>query len=234
MTKLLLHAKGPGEDPDTSIYLDDSNGKIGYWNAASSVFTSIFEPADDNLANYIENGPGTPAANGYVPVKQIIRANATRTFTSDNNVQAMFTTPAGGTYTAGVGTYLFEGLFKLNTLGADSGNFLITMLGGGTATTAAWLWMHAGLDATDPTAAAALSAGFAVTSASPAAALLAATGTGAGVFLKGTFEVTAAGTLIPSIDQANTAGAAVLEIGSYICFEKISESVAVTEIGPWT
>ena len=61
--------------------------------------------------------------------------------------------------------------------------------------------------------------------------LAAGTGTGLNVWASGTFEVTGAGTLIPSIDQV-TAAAAVVGIGSYFqCYRVGSTSVA--SVGQW-
>jgi hypothetical protein len=213
------------------VYLDDSDNHLKIENEEGTITDLSGGPYTTSHDAIHASGIGVDwTAAGFVPVKQIMRANATRTFTSNTNVQALFTTPAAGALSAGLGTYLFEGLIKVNTLHADAGNFLLSILGAGDAVTAAWLWTHMGLDATDPTVAAAISGGFAVTSGSPAAVVAAGTGTGAGVYFKGTFEVTTAGTIIPSLDQL-TASAAVLEIGSYITFERISTSVALTSVG---
>jgi hypothetical protein len=58
-------------------------------------------------------------------------------------------------------------------------------------------------------------------------------GTGAAMWFvgKGSFTVTGAGTLIPSIDQV-TAAAAVVKIGSYFSCERIG-STSVVSIGQW-
>jgi hypothetical protein len=50
--------------------------------------------------------------------------------------------------------------------------------------------------------------------------------------VKGTFEVTGAGTIIPSFAQT-TAAAAVVSIGSYFTCERVG-STSVTSIGQWT
>jgi hypothetical protein len=50
--------------------------------------------------------------------------------------------------------------------------------------------------------------------------------------VKGTFEVTGAGTIIPSFAQT-TAAAAVVSIGSYFKCNRIG-STSVTNVGQWT
>ena len=59
----------------------------------------------------------TDAGNrGVIPIEHLIRADATRTFTSNTSQQAIFTTPANGTLTLEVGCYLFEGLIAMDTM----------------------------------------------------------------------------------------------------------------------
>lgn len=175
----------------------------------------------------------TDAGNrGYIPVRHFIRANATRTLPDDTNENAIFNDPSNGTLTLETGTYLFEGILYVTGMDATSGNALIDILGAGTATAAAWLWSARGIDATDPTAAAAQTGSFAITQASVASIVTAGTGTALAITLKGTFEITGAGTIIPSIDQV-TAEPAVVNIGSYIAFERIG-STSVVSVGQWT
>lgn len=169
-------------------------------------------------------------ALGIVPQKYIIRADATRTFTSNTSEQAIFTSPANGRLTLPVGTYLFEGLINVGSMSATSGNAAIDILGAGTATAAAWLWHAVGVDGNTATAAN-QTGSTTVTQQSAASIVSAGTGTAMTVRLRGTFEVTGAGTLIPSLTMV-TAAASVLAIGSYLEFQRIGDTSLVS-IGPW-
>jgi hypothetical protein len=168
---------------------------------------------------------------GQVPVRHIIRADSTRTFTSNTSSQAIFTSPAGGTLTLETGTYLMHGLLVFTAMSATSGNLLFNVLGAGGATLAAQLFVVNGVDAATATAAASGGSHYAANS-SPASVVLAATGTGLGVQMEGTFEVSAAGTIIPSITMV-TASASVLSVGSYLIFERIG-SQSLVSVGQWT
>ena len=71
----------------------------------------------------------------------------------------------------------------------------------------------------------------AVTNSTPASALTAGTGAAATLQIRGSFEITAAGTIVPSITMV-TAAASVLAVGSYMTFERIG-STSVTSVGQW-
>lgn len=176
----------------------------------------------------------TDAGNrGYIPVRHLIRADATRTFTSDTNQQAIFTTPANGTLTLETGTYLFEGLIAMTSMSTTSGNGKFSLIGAGTATLGDILWQAYGGDvAAEGTAAAIGGSWHIIATQTTANVITAATGAAMCFLLKGTFTVTVAGTIIPSFAQT-TAAAAVVSIGSYFSCERIG-STSVTNIGQWT
>ena len=173
----------------------------------------------------------TDAGNrGVIPVVHFIRADATRTFTSNTTEQAIFTSPTNGRLTLETGCYLFEGLINVGTMSATSGNAAIDILGAGTATCAAWLWHAVGVDGNTATAAT-QTGSTTVTQQSAASIVTAGTGAAMTVNLRGTFEVTSAGTIIPSLTLV-TANAAVVAIGSYIKFNRIG-STSVVSVGQW-
>jgi len=172
----------------------------------------------------------TDAGNrGVVPVMHFIRCNATRTLPNDTNTNAIFNSPANGRITLETGTYLFDMLAIVTAMLATSGNAFVNILGAGTATVGAWLWRFSGIDNSTPGTSLDDDSQYLATSTS--AVLTAATGTAMRFQGKGTFEVTAAGTLIPSIDQV-TAAAAVVSIGSYFWCMRIG-SDAVVSVGQW-
>lgn len=173
----------------------------------------------------------TDAGNrGYIPVRHFVRADSARTLPNDTNENAIFNSPANGRITLETGCYRFESLILVTSMSATSGNALLDWLGAGTATVAAWLWMAYGVDATAPGEAAARIA-IRTTQDSAASIFTAATATALSLYAVGTFEVTGAGTMIPSIDQV-TAAAASVNIGSYFMCERIG-STSVVSVGQW-
>jgi hypothetical protein len=175
----------------------------------------------------------TDAGNrGVIRVEHFIRADATRTFTSNTAQQAIFNNPAAGALTLETGTYLFEGLIAMTAMSATSGNGKFSLIGAGTATLAAILWQAYGNDAAAEAAAAATGGGWHVIATQTAVNVsTAATGTAICFLVKGTFEVSVAGTIIPSFAQT-TAAAAIVSIGSYFKCNRIG-STTVTSVGQW-
>jgi hypothetical protein len=176
----------------------------------------------------------TDAGNrGLIPTEHIIRADATRTFTSNTSQQAIFTTPANGTLTLETGTYLFEGLVAMDTMSGTSGNGKFSLIGAGTATLGSILWQAYGNDAAAEATGAAVGGSWHVIATETGTNIsTAATGTALCFLVKGTFEVTGAGTIIPSFAQTTTA-AAVVKIGSYFKCNRIG-STSVTSVGEWS
>lgn len=174
----------------------------------------------------------TDAGNpGVIPLIQVIRADSTVTQANDANAHAIFTTPTNGRLTLETGTYFFQGQCSWSSMSATSGNIGIDILGAGTASTGAWLWRIWGQDAASATLGA-VSGSWANTS-SPAAqaSVNAAVSTVCNIAFSGWFEVTGAGTIIPTQQLANAA-AAVLAIGSCIMFHRIG-STSMTSVGQW-
>lgn len=170
---------------------------------------------------------------GAIPLEHIIRADATRTFTSNTSQQAIFTTPANGTLTLETGTYLFEGLIAMDTMSATSGNGKFSLIGAGSATLGDILWQAFGNDLAAEATGAAVGGTWHVIATQTATNIsTAAAGTALCFLVKGTFTVTGAGTVIPSFAQT-TANAAVVKIGSYFKCNRIG-STSMTSVGQWT
>lgn len=176
----------------------------------------------------------TDAGNrGIIRIEHFIRADATRTFTSNTAQQAIFNAPANGTLTLETGAYLFEGLIAMTSMSATSGNGKFSLIGAGTATLGSILWQAYGNDNASQTTGAATGGMWSVIATQTAANIVtAATGTAMCFLVKGTFEVTGAGTIIPSFAQT-TAAAAVVSIGSYFKCNRVG-STSVTSVGQWT
>jgi len=174
----------------------------------------------------------TDAGNrGIIPIRHFIRADATRTFTSNTSSQAIFTSPTNGRITLETGCYRVRALLAFTAMSATSGNLLVNLLGAGTATVGAWLWHAWGQDVASASTAAGVGGTWVVTSTSVASIVTAAGNTAMIVSIDGTFEVTGAGTMIPAITMV-TASASVLSIGSFIEIERIG-STTVVSVGQW-
>lgn len=176
----------------------------------------------------------TDAGNrGVIPLEHIIRADATRTFTSNTTQQAIFSSPAGGTLTLETGTYMFEGLIAMTSMSATSGNGKFSLIGAGGATLAAILWQAIGNDVVAENTGTATGGSWHVIATQTGVDIVTpATGTAMCVLIKGTFEVSVAGTIIPSFAQT-TASAAIVSIGSYFKCNRIG-STSVASVGQWT
>lgn len=176
----------------------------------------------------------TDAGNrGVVAVEQIIRADSTRTFTSNTSQQAIFTTPASGTLTLETGTYLFDGLIAMTSMSATGGNGKFSLIGAGTATLGSILWRATGQDVVAEGTAAAQGGSWHVIQTQTATDIVTATtGTAVCFELTGTFEVTGAGTIIPSFAQT-TAAAAIVSVGSYFKCRRVG-STSMTSVGQWS
>lgn len=197
-----------------------------------SALTAVVTPAttDEFVVNQGNTSKKITRAQMLDTDRYMLRQDGTRNLTSQTASQALFDA-AYDTLTLPVGTYRFEAMLYLTAMSATSGNLLLNVLGAGTAVTAAWLWHALGIDAVTPTAAATQTGSFAITSSSVASIVTAGVGTAMGVRVEGMFEVTTAGTLIPSVSLV-TSAAATVAVGTYFWAERISSSTTLTSIGP--
>jgi hypothetical protein len=182
----------------------------------------------NNGGTAVEYLPQTPDAVGALTSNYSLGNNTTP--------QPIFVTTLAPTGKTGlsVGKYFFESLIQITNMSATSGNALINVLGGGSATMANALFMVDGVDASSPSTPQTWG-GSAISGANAtgAAAVIATTGTAMVVRLRGTFEITVAGTIQPQIQLAN-ASAAVVTAGSYIRFSPLSIGSIITNYGNWT
>jgi len=154
------------------------------------------------------------------------------TLNSVNTEQKLFNTTPNGALTLPTGTYLFEAIIYVTTLSSTSGNFSFDPIGGGTAVGASFLYYTVGVDNNTPTNAATQTGSFSATQQTVASAVAAGAGTAAGMKISGTFRITTAGTIIPSITLV-TANAGVVKAGTYFSVTRIAEH-NVNSVGAWT
>lgn len=165
------------------------------------------------------------------PEVYFIRADGSRTLTSTTSAQKLFGDPTNGALTLPTGTYEFWAVLGLTSMSATSGNAQMQILGGGTATLSDIIYHTVGVDGASGTAAT-QTGSWSVASSSAASALTAGTGTAAMMRHRGSFEVSAAGTIIPSIALV-TAAAAVLASGSFFAC-RLMGSTSAKSRGPWS
>jgi hypothetical protein len=176
----------------------------------------------------------TEASNrGVLPTEFFICLSSTNTLTNQQASQPIFDSVGGGTLTLPTGLYFFELHVTVSSMSGTSGNGAFSLKGAGTATLTSPLMYWRCLDGA---LALAGTAGDTVTylqntdTASPMTA--GTTDTNLRFLGIGTFRVTVAGTIIPSLAQT-TAAACVIGIGSYFNCRCVGSSTAQSG-GPWS
>jgi parallel beta-helix repeat protein len=149
--------------------------------------------------------------------------SADYTLTSTTSLQKLFNWSTNGAITLPTGYYWFAATIYITGMDPTSGNAKFDMLGAGGATIDKMVMGWTGQDATSPSSAAAQSGGFALTAATGTNMSTSAVGTAMGETITGSFQITAAGTVIPSIALV-TAIAAVVNKGSSIRFKRVGAS----------
>lgn len=160
-----------------------------------------------------------------------IRQDSSRTLPNDTNENKLFDSVTNGTITLETGLYEFESIFSVTSMSATSGNALIDWLGAGTATIGTWLYIISGRDGTAANSGA-WNGAIRTTQDSQASGVPASTGTEMCVWGRGTFEVTGAGTMIPSIALV-TAAASSVTAGSFFRVRRIG-STSMVSVGQWS
>lgn len=160
-----------------------------------------------------------------------LRQDSSYTLTSQTGAQQLFNAATNGRLTLEVGAYEFEILVALTSMSGTSGNATFDLAG--TATIGSIVWFGEGRDAASDAATGTISGSYSTDATLVTAPLItAATTTAMYAYLKGTFEVTVAGTVQPRI-LLQTAAAAVVAAGSYMKVEKIGDGTTFTKYGLW-
>lgn len=178
----------------------------------------------DGEANYRTK---TSDLNGGLLV--VLQSNYT--LSNSASVQKLFNSSTNGALTLITGIYSFESILYLTSMSGTSGNGAFSIAG--TATLARQIMIATGIDSSTPAKVAAFG-GAAVQggSAFSTNTVPAAAGTAMAVYVKGMFDVTSGGTIIPSIALANAA-AAVVNAGSFFRCKRINPT-ATAKLGDWS
>ncbi len=208
-----------------------------------SLFNPTYSGSLTGNRYYIEEGgnflpySGVTGLPGSVPGvwwgrDLFVKLAANYTLTSTTTAQKLFNTTANGALSLATGTYEFECMIYLTTMSGTSGNGQFQIRGAGTATLARNFYQVVGVDSTTPLNAGAAARSGSVTESGVASMVTAGTGTGMIAHIRGTFNVTGAGTIIPSIALV-TANAAVVQAGSFFRCKRLSENGTDT-FGEWS
>jgi hypothetical protein len=190
---------------------------------------AIADTSNPNDDAYVQLG----SVRFYARSEAIIRLAANFTLQNSTAMQKLFSVSGApnGALSLPTGTYLFECVVSISNMSATSGNGQFSILGAGTATIANPLWYSVGVDGATGTAAN-QTGSTNVSTASPANQQTAGTATVWSFYNRGTFEVTAAGTIVPSVALA-TAAAAIVQAGSYFRIQRLGPTGALA-IGAWS
>jgi hypothetical protein len=171
-----------------------------------------------------------------IPTVAITRLHADNTLSDSTSLQKIFNASASGALTLPVGSYIFECVVGIDTMSATSGNAALSIIGAGGATVTNTIQVVIGIDGAQATAGAASGASWSVTNDAPAAnnsVVTATTATAMAVMWKGSFEVTGAGTIIPSVDLITGGVTPAVKIGSYFMCWRMGAATDVTQ-GNWS
>lgn len=153
------------------------------------------------------------------------------TLTSTTSSQKCFNFSANGALTLATGKYIFRCYLYIGSMSATSGNIGFDLKGAGTATLANIFYVSEGRDGGSLGAQSVSSSGSNA-SATTAPLVNAGTGTTFLAVIQGYFDVTATGTIVPSIDLT-TAVAAVVRTGSAFECLRIGDT-GVHTAGSWS
>lgn len=170
---------------------------------------------------------------GVVTLEHLIIQQSSRSLSNSASEQKLFDSVTNGTLTLETGTYFFECMFTVTGMSATSGNAAFDIRGAGTAVMGGVLYQVVGIDNNSLTAVGTRTGSFSTTAQGPAASMITAgTGTGMGLHASGIFEISTAGTIIPSITLA-TASAATLGAMSYFKCNRVGADGTVS-VGQWS
>lgn len=168
-----------------------------------------------------------------VTVQQLCKTATTRTLTSQTGAQALFTNvTTNGAVSVSIGLHQFECFFSLSGMSATSGSFGFSLVAG-TAVVFAQGW-HA--HAAKAALATPTNALITYNTAANTALATANTTTTGYALIRGTFLITTAGTIIPSV-SLGVAAAATLGAHSYFMMSPIhptNSSGLNAFVGDWT
>ncbi len=206
----------------SNVYLTATSSDLAIGTTTANAVHFVVNNGATDALTISSAGDITMGSNAAIlKTPEIIRQTATYTLSNVSTSQKLFNSTTNGSLTiAGSRLYEFECYILLTAMSASSGNTGFSFLGAGTAVVTNIQYSVIGLDNTAPTTAAAMGGASSSTAQSAGNIVTAATGTAMWAKIKGTFQCTTGGTIIPSVNLT-TAAAAVVGIGTYFMVKPI-------------
>jgi len=202
-------------------------------DAFTSSLKGLAPASGGGTANYLR-ADGTwaaPPAGSDVPYAYG-QLTSNYTLTSQTAAQKLFNFSTNGALTLATGRYRFNCKIHLLSMSATSGNGAFGIAGAGTATVSNIMFHVSGFDNTTPLIVGARGGSASINTVGAASMVTAGTGTGLMAEIDGLFNITVAGTIIPSISLV-TAAAAIVQSGSYFECIRIGDTGSNT-LGSWS
>lgn len=200
-------------------------------DAKISALTAASTPDGTEILPLVQSSTTRRATVRELQQTALMLLDTAFTLTSTTAAQRLFNGSTNGRLTLATGWYLFDAVIAMTSMSATSGNAQFQILGGGSATLGGVLYHTVGIDGANNTAAT-QTGSWSTTSNSPAAAVTAGTNASMMMNIRGSFEVTASGTIIPSVALL-TAAAAIVSAGSFFRCTRVGPHNANVVIGPW-
>ncbi len=159
--------------------------------------------------------------------------NAPYVLTDTTNEQKLFDGSTNGALTLQVGTYWFECLMVVTAMSGTSGNCAFDILGAGTGTIGSALYHTWGADVSAITGVNTKTGVFTTQGQTAASMVTAALGSAVGATHQGTFRLTTAGTIIPSLSLVTGGVTPAVATCSYFRCKHLGHPT-VTAVGPWS
>ncbi len=170
-------------------------------------------------------------AEDFGGVTYWVYPDAAYTLTSTTAMQKLFNIGTNGALTLEKGLYRYSAIFNISAMSITSGNANFDVLGAGTAVLARPRLFTVGKESTGVVGA--LSGVGGALTATTTGVVTAATSGTVNFTVDGFFEVTTAGTIIPSIGLATAAAASVSASSSFF-IQQVSAKTGMTSVGPWS
>jgi hypothetical protein len=208
--------------------------------AAQTALLDVFTSTDKGLVPASGGGTtnflradGTFAAPAAPATDSMIRLSANYTLANSTAVQKLFNESTNGAVTLETGQYEFECVLHITGMSGTNGNAAFS-LAAGTATIDNATIAAVGRDANLAANAGSCETSFAMNALTTAASMVQAnTGTQVGALLKGRFDISVAGTIIPSVALVTAIGTAAVQAGTYFHCRRIGDTGDNT-IGTWS
>lgn len=217
------------------LVLPAGGTSLGSLNITPGTLTTTPVDGDiemDGNAFYVTTDGGN---RGVIGVLNYIRQHANRAnFANNANQQAIFDSVTNGTITLETGTYLFEGVIQIQGMSATGGNLKFSLAGAGGGTFANILYVAMGSDSVNDALVVWSGISEVISTQTVTNIATATTATVCTIYVRGSFECTVAGTLIPSVAQTTAINNSANTLaGSWFYVNRIGSTTGISS-GQWS